>query len=340
MARSHRRLIGRRPDLPVAFTQVVERALSADLHERYATAGEMADALHSIFNPPAAVTPRQPTSNRLWRRLATAVAVSIVVVAIGMLNSLAFDYGLGRADFVDESISVWAWWGIRSVLGMTFTLLLAVFGLAALLSVHRVALASSRRCRGVHERVVALGSRLGGRLHLDDSQTWGPLLLILSGALLVGAWIAYQPLLADLLLAGDLPSAPADKLHLLSPVNRLYQNDYRKTFTGVVLAVGAAWYLVWRSQPTSGDRFQRVWLAGLGAVFVLAIFSLNLPFRLLYHAQFDAVRWHGAGCYLLGERNREALIFCPTLTPRNRIVADAPGEIERLQRKENIFTSF
>ena len=32
---------------------------------------------------------------------------------------------------------------------------------------------------------------------------------------------------------------------------------------------------------------------------------LHFPYRLLYHAEFDAVEWRGRRCYVLGEREAE-----------------------------------
>jgi hypothetical protein len=68
-------------------------------------------------------------------------------------------------------------------------------------------------------------------------------------------------------------------------------------------------------------------LAAAAAIFLLAMLLLHFPYRLLYHAELEAVEWDGRRCYVLGERNEEELLFCPDLEPpRNRAVRkDATG---------------
>ncbi len=72
---------------------------------------------------------------------------------------------------------------------------------------------------------------------------------------------------------------------------------------------------------------------------VLALVLLDFPYRVIYHAEFDTVRWEGRHCYLLGEREDQYLLFCPDLqAPRNRIVGkDAPG-LQHVGARENIFS--
>jgi hypothetical protein len=82
-------------------------------------------------------------------------------------------------------------------------------------------------------------------------------------------------------------------------------------------------------------------LAGGAAVVVLSFASLDVPYRLFLHNEFEAARWNGASCYILGERTDDLLLFCPDLpVPRNRVVQKRTSTIEREGRRESLFTAF
>ena len=57
------------------------------------------------------------------------------------------------------------------------------------------------------------------------------------------------------------------------------------------------------------------------AIFLLGMFLLHFPYRLLYHAELEAVEWGGRRCYVLGERGEEELLFCP----QSRAAAEPSG---------------
>jgi hypothetical protein len=83
-------------------------------------------------------------------------------------------------------------------------------------------------------------------------------------------------------------------------------------------------------------------LAGAVAVITLAFASLDYPYRLFnqWGTQFDAARWQGQDCYVLGERSDDVLLFCPALPSRNRIVKKGDETLERTGVRESIFSQF
>jgi hypothetical protein len=83
-------LLDARPDLPVGFVEVIDRALDRDPKNRFATAGEMEQALAAFAHaeiPTPEPLPRRRPRKVLWTRLAAAaVVVLIVATAIWILR--------------------------------------------------------------------------------------------------------------------------------------------------------------------------------------------------------------------------------------------------------------
>jgi len=100
---------------------------------------------------------------------------------------------------------------------------------------------------------------------------------------------------------------------------------------------------VLRLSARKGERLHWGLLAGAAATIVLALASLDYPFRLFNNlgTQFDAARWQSADCYILGERRDDVLLFCPALEPtRHRIVKNTDAALQRTGVRESIFTRF
>ena len=106
--REHRWLSEVRPDLPIAFMQVVERAIALDPDERYANASELLAALGNIG---------LGARSLLWKVGAPVLGVAALFLgigAIGTLTSASFDSVLNRAGFGAKSSWEPLVWGIRS----------------------------------------------------------------------------------------------------------------------------------------------------------------------------------------------------------------------------------
>ncbi|MBM3817687.1 MAG: serine/threonine protein kinase [Acidimicrobiia bacterium] len=96
-------LIERRPDLPVSFLRVVERATAADPEERYASAPELLQALQEVMR-----TLKPVSFFTLPVRIATAVTTAaFLLVAVGGLTSAVFNLVFERADFANETATDW-----------------------------------------------------------------------------------------------------------------------------------------------------------------------------------------------------------------------------------------
>ena len=75
------------------------------------------------------------------------------------------------------------------------------------------------------------------------------------------------------------------------------------------------------------------------ALIAVAVLALQVPYRILRHNAFPRVSFADERCYVIGERERESLLFCPDgEVPRNKVVAADDPRLERTTQVENIFT--
>jgi hypothetical protein len=62
------------------------------------------------------------------------------------------------------------------------------------------------------------------------------------------------------------------------------------------------------------------------------------PYRLTVYSQAERVLMNGQPCYLVGQRNEDALLFCPTQpAPWNRIVRLDDPQLRRDKTRESMF---
>jgi hypothetical protein len=180
-------------------------------------------------------------------------------------------------------------------------------------------------------------ARWARRAALDDAVVLGSWVLLLSSAALMALWWYFWPLFAALF--SKVSTAPLERHAVLSSAFEAYQNQYWLMFSALLNLSVIGWYAVYRVAAAGRQALNRGLLAGGAAVMVLALASLDLPYRLLVDNKFEAVLWNDAGCYMIGERPDAALLFCPDLPPpRNRVVPRNSGTLQRLGRLENVFT--
>jgi len=334
-----RRLLSeRRPDLPVAFLQVVDKALAADPKRRYLSASQLLQALAGIADDVKEAEPVR-TSALLVRAVAATAALLLVALGVGFILSLQFNQALERGDYVRETPVTWMVWGLRSWLGTVITVLIYGLGASALIVLRQLATTMSRRAREFDAASVRILRRVAARLQLLNA-TFCVSAGVLLGAVAVvfGFWY-FQPLLAALFQS--LPTATRTTLEILSPANRPYHELYRKTFTGLMLFSGVLWYATLRLARSRRDLIHIAVCICASAVFLLSLIYLSLPFRVIYQNKFPVARLEGKECYVTGERQDELLLFCPFLQPtRNIVVKKGRPGLEDAGRIENIFTPF
>ena len=340
-----RSLSERRPDLPGPFVRVVERALAVNPDERYPNAGALLDALGSVTGGDMG------TAGSAARKLlplplivaASAGGAVLFAGALGALSSVVFNNSLGLAGFAADTPWDYVVWGFKSSVLPSALIMIAVpsgWLLASPVALLRNffttrSLRAANLDRAVRMRVRTAAHRLG----LDDAETLSSVVLWLSGASLAVAWWYFGSLMRSCI--EPISGAPAGQLALLGPARLPVRDLYRTMFTGLVVVGFLSWYLVLHLASRQGKRVSRGMLTGGAAILALTIATLDFPYRVLRHAQFEAARWNDQMCYIIGERASDFLLFCPELQPpRNRVVLKNAGSVERLGWRENIFARF
>jgi hypothetical protein len=330
-----RRLLSdRRSGLPLPFIQLVDRALSPDPEQRYASASALLEALERFSNPAA---PR-PLGRYLLVAGLTILGAAGLMTGLGILSSRLFNYLLGRSDFVSESVLDWFRWGAMSCLGPVVFLLLATLAIAVLIVFNNVLVTVSETARRMETAVRLRLVRVVHRLHLDEVPVLGSCVVLVSTLALLSAWWAFFPLFDEILQKAW--SARAEDLTLLAPDYRWYHNDYRIAFSWIVILSVLAWYPVVRLAAIRRERLNRGMVAGGVAVVLLGLALLDFPYRMLLHNKFDAVTSNGVYCYRIGERGDDVLLFCPGLPPPRTRIVNGQTDLTPTGVTESIFTRF
>lgn len=332
----------RRPDLSPAFLRVIEKAL-APKGTRYATPAALCGDLEAA----TAALPRW--LQRLKVASVTAATALATLIVLGFINTIYFNNVLGRESFANEGLADWLKWGAKSVVAPVVITAFTVLSLSLLLEFVQLLTRVSTHARRVQQRL----GEVVHRRSLDDVAVLSSVSFLCSAVVLFAAWWYFTPLLGALTsIYPDISTASFDGLALLSPDEGKHHLLYRKTFLGTTLACVLLWYPTLRVAVRTRQRIPRRSVIGGSIVLALSLLLLNFPYRLLAHdIDFDEVAWEGRSCHVLGTRDEDRLIFCPSLSPpRNRVVrADvlAPmhspaidlwrGDIVEAKRQRSIF---
>ena len=331
--REHRWLSEVRPDLPVGFFQVVERAIALDPDERYANASELLAALSGLKTKTNPIVTRT-----VW--LATVVVVAVLgMTALGAVTSGTFNSALERGEFADRGFLDYLDWGRRTSLP-PFLILLTTLLAAAVLRVARRLLLVSSHIRRVDRSLRGSFQRVVHAFRLDDVAVLSSWCLLLSAGVAFAAFWYYKPLFWAAIVS-KVTTTAVDDFTVLAPVSVGYHNQYRWVFTGVVMFSVAVWYPVVRLLRKGQSLHWGMFVSG-GVVTCIALTLLHFPYRQLYHNKsFEAVLLNDARCYIIGERGDDLLAFCPLLeSPRNRIIKRADPGLTYLGVRESIFSEF
>jgi hypothetical protein len=337
-----------RPDLPMPFVRVVERALAEHPQDRYPNAGALLDALGTALGD--LHDSRWEVARPLMAAAAAISFVALLPVLLGFLTSMGYNAMLQRMEFANETLRDWWVWGARSIVSPVMSLLIAGFALVLFTGARNLLRGASSRVRQFDDSVRRRAVALAKRLSMGDVSVLSSWVFLLSTTALVVTWWYYWPLVAA--FGRTVPQAPADQLALLSPANKESHFAYRKALTLIVLLTTAAWYGVLKVSALRRQPLRGSLAVGSAAVLGLALVSLVLPYRLLYHNRSEKVTWTHAtaegsqqseSCYSTGERVNngvsELLLFCPDLQPARNVVVPRSA-VERTGRIENIFTHF
>jgi hypothetical protein len=324
----------RRTDVPPAFFRIVDRALAADPEQRYKIAGAMLDDLSLAIVPLPA--PAQHSASHAVAGALAVAAVLIGVTVVGGVNSAYYHVTMGTTAFATGGAADSFGWGVRSLVLPTILALLALIGLAIVQMATRLLCRLSSGARRIQGTLTA-GAMTFGLGSVDRQCYWA---LLASVALVAAAYWYHSDLLDALFITPDVSRARLEQLRRLSPSFSADHHSYRMTFIGVVILCSALWWPPLRLAGTRGERLNRILVASGAAVWVIAMLLLSFPYRLLTeNVEFEVVRWQGARCYLLGQQDQRALLFCAERdAPRSVEVPES--EFEHTGHKESPFAPF
>jgi RIO-like serine/threonine protein kinase len=332
--REHRWLSEVRPDLPIGFMQVVERAIALNPEDRYANAGELLAALTGLkLNDDAWV-------KRIAKPAMTLAVVLVGMTMLGALTSTMFNLAFQRTDFAQETLWDYLVWGRRTSVPPFLILLVMLLGGTVVVWLRRAVIAIVPPLRRLDAIV---RSRLGALAHvlrLDEVPVLASCALVLSVAVTWAALTYYYPFIMALL---SVPVATGEELKLLSPSSVWLHNQYRWIFSLVVMFSVAVWYPVLRL-VRKGQSLHWGLLAGGAVVTCVALALLHFPYRLLYFNSlfpFEAATWNNSRCYIAGERGDDRLLYCPELEPpRTRTVKKGDASVVPLGVRESPFSRY
>jgi len=326
--REHRWLSEVRPDLPVGFMQVVERAIALDPEDRFANASELLASLGAIKSGP------HPIVIRLLQWASVIAVVVLGMLLLGALTSSTFNVALQRSDFSNDTMADYLFWGRKTSFPPFLILLFMVLVGVVLWVMRRLFVVASATARKWDGAIRNGGARLAHRFRLDDASVLASCTFLTSAAVTTAAMFYYSTLILTVI---TVSTAPLEDLVLLAPDSVAYHNQYRWVFTFVVLFSVFAWYPV-RRLVRHGQGVHWGLAAGGVVVTCVAMALLHVPYRMLYfNNAFEAVTWNDTPCSIVGERGDQLFVFCPGLTPRNRIVSRGDPALEPLGIRRSLF---
>ena len=305
-----RRLRDVRPDLPDQFVTVVERALDRDPGRRFASSGEMYEALGG--GTPINIDTRASTSTTKQKIVLAAVAVTATAVfaeALGWLSSLAFESAL-RIDraFAAGPIEYFAI-GVRALRPFLFVWTVAAGGVAVLaalrslvaprLRLHRLSDLVSRL-----EPATLAGLVVGAGVIGLVALTWQFWPVLNDG--MTALAIDPRPETLDLSILG-WPGRPAHRFH-----------SQASSALGFLLLL-AAWRWFPRLAKRAADpaRIRRLqWAAVVVTLLLVAEETVTRP--LLWDRR-EIVTFQNQQAFVIGTNNRELLLYTPTKGERKYI---------------------
>ncbi|MGH9145402.1 MAG: serine/threonine-protein kinase [Vicinamibacterales bacterium] len=322
-------------DCPDSLDSVIAHALEKDPKRRFRTARELGAAVQTVLDQvePAGTTWRA----RVLIGLAAIASAIIIPMILGFIITATFNQTFGRdGSFGVERPLDWFQWGVKSLVSpfvyMTAlaTVVVAVGFVVRVLSLFGP-ITGARRAIGQWFR--ALEARLG----LDDPVVLGQGLAAFGLVAIVLVLWGFLDLLVA--VTGTTNLSSAEMLAPLAPDASVQRSLYRGVLDILILTFSFGVFRVVR------QRRQKQVREGIGAlivaiaiVIVLVLANL-IPFRIMFHNEFEAAEVAGTRCYVIRDLATEVLMFCPDAPPpRNRIMRRTDPSIRRLGVIENVFT--
>lgn len=347
-AGSRRSLASLRSDLPAAFVEAVERSLATSRSQRPPTAlalrAELARVRHDnrhgrrLVIPPT-VPPPRPAATVLLTSVLAATGVVLLCSIAGFVTTLEYNYVLARSEeFAMESWAAPPYWGARVLLPSV------IYTVAAIVIVNTVALAARLVTLAVPPlgrlavRLAAPVTERVRRAGVHEARPWCQTLCVASAVALCTIVAVFAPMLAG--LAENISTGDASSLATLSEDYRPAHQQFRVALT-LLLAALVGGLLRVRTTAMRSMAGAGVHLASSFALIGVVLVILAVPWRVIREPEFREATWNGRPCFVLGSRDTELLMHCPSLpSPRNRVVSASDPQLVVHDRVSDLFAAY
>jgi hypothetical protein len=335
------------PDVPPALADIIAKATDVEPVQRFQSALELSAALDAVRRDvDANVRTRdrfaraaEPASHRSLVGVGAAIVlVPACLALLGFITTATFNLTTQRsAEFATEPWYGVLIWGLRSAVAPAIYMSATAIVVAALAFVIRVLHLVPSISRPLTE-IRTRTDRFATTIRLDDP-------LVLAQGVAALAVLALSLVLwryRDLINAWSSTISTVDDgvLRPLSPENVSAQAVYGVVLDVLILGFGIVLYRLLKLRQRRGTR-GGLWPVSL--VFtVLLIFVLlwEAPYRIMWQNKRERIQVSENRCYVLGEHDRDWLVYCPDLSPpRNRIIRSSDPSVRRSGIVESIFTS-
>jgi tRNA A-37 threonylcarbamoyl transferase component Bud32 len=313
-----RRLRDERPDLPDSFVSVIERAIDPDPQRRFASAGEMYEALGGEDERKNAGARRLTTRQKLTRAGLGVAGALLITEALGMLASRAFEstlrvdpaFAAGLADYFDV--------GRRALIPFVMVWTAAAAGAAVLTGLYHVIWP---HLGPVRRRLTALAERV------DPTVPAAVVVAVGAAGFLALIWQFYGVYYAATALAID-PRPEALDLSILGWPGRDLHRDHAMVCVGLSFLLGwAAWRWFPRLEKRAADPERVRKLRWAALVVALLLVAEETATRPLLWDRREIVSFENQLAFVIGTRSDELLLYTPAKGERKwlRVRVDAPG---------------
>jgi hypothetical protein len=267
---------------------------------------------------------------------AVAVLVGLVVFA-GLTTSVAFNRGLGRTDdFQTESLFMQVFWGVRSMFAPAVLGVLAIIALGVVSAIVKVPM---KMASPLTDRLIppSTRTRVLASVYRTPMAVIAPIVLVIQLITLWLLWSRFDSLIWTLVAFINQSTVTAT-LGALNPANAEEHRSFRQFFSFYLLAFVAAWFQVLKLRAQRGDFDGRVVVAGGLAMTLFSLMLFAAPFRIMLHNEAERVAFASQRCYLVGQHDQDALLFCPNQPPPwSRVVRLDDPQLTRDGTRENMF---
>lgn len=325
----HRRLLrDERPGLPESFVGVVEKALSHDAKERFASVGAMERALSGVL--PSGGIGEPTAAGKTRALLASIVGIPVALIALGFLTTTAYETFLKiPGEFTSETTFSYLVWGTRAMIPVAFYwIAFAILGVVLM----GLALLTAR----IFRPGLDLARELRSRLARVDPVVSSTVVFLLGTAVWVGLWFWFSDLF-DAMSRLDEPGVDRTILALgARPYHMAHTASY--ALLSLLLAMGVRelfpdWIRRGRRSMTV-----RVMKWGVSGLVALSVVLAVLPWRLLWHNEAERVEVDGHKGALLAETASRALVFVPDGLDRTQWVVNLDDpRLKRSGTREALF---